>query len=300
MAAFLDGVGHDELVRLDGRSPEYERIPGDRTPGAPADEAFWVASAVGADPLLEWEPTDGTWVAVLMNADGRPGLAADVDVAGKVGALFPIAFSMLALGAVAVAIAVALIIVATRRPTDAPVVATTAPSAVAGMGEPTVSYEHPVSVAATLDPDLSRWRWLVKWFLAIPHLVVLAFLWIAFVALDVRRRRGDPVHRALPAGDLRLQRRGAAVDLAGVVLRHERRPRHRPLPAVQPRARARLSGRARHRLPGAAVARPRAGEVVAPGAAALRRARRPRRRSGRLDERQRFVDVRLPAVCSAC
>ncbi|MFD8305231.1 DUF4389 domain-containing protein [Streptomyces sp. NPDC059690] len=38
----------------------------------------------------------------------------------------------------------------------------------------------PVRIEASLDPRLSRWMWLVKWFLAIPHYIVLFFLWIAF------------------------------------------------------------------------------------------------------------------------
>jgi hypothetical protein len=39
----------------------------------------------------------------------------------------------------------------------------------------------PLRLTGELDPEVGRWQWLFKWLLAIPHFIVLFFLWIGVV-----------------------------------------------------------------------------------------------------------------------
>ncbi|MCK1819427.1 DUF4389 domain-containing protein [Streptomyces sp. XM83C] len=50
---------------------------------------------------------------------------------------------------------------------------------------PTGPHRYPARLTARLDKPLSRWLWLVKWLLALPHYIVLVFLWVAFVVVGV-------------------------------------------------------------------------------------------------------------------
>jgi hypothetical protein len=53
------------------------------------------------------------------------------------------------------------------------------------MNEHAAPSVYPLRVEGALDDHLSRWLWLVKWVLVIPHVIVLLFLWIAFVVVTV-------------------------------------------------------------------------------------------------------------------
>jgi hypothetical protein len=176
VAAYLGGVARDEIRSVE-RDVEYRRFAGSAQAAPPVDQGFWVASANGAGALeLVWEVTEGEWAAVLMNADGSPGVVADVTAGLRVGALVAIAIGIMVASVLLLAAAVAIIVVAAKgaAPAEAP----------AG-GEAAGGWVEPVRLEAVLDEPLSPWKWLVKWILAIPHFIILALLWVAFAVLTV-------------------------------------------------------------------------------------------------------------------
>lgn len=200
--AYLAGVAHDQVRDVHPDTVSMDRAGGQRRAAAPGTQDFWVAEAQGTGTrTAQWEATEGDWAAVVMNADGTPGVRADVGVGARTGLLLPIGIGVLAGGLLLLGGGLALATFAARgggrRPTGPsgwtpPTLA--GAGAGAGASIPAASTDatdaaqatpYPVNVEARLDEPLSRWLWLVKWFLAIPHWIVLAFGWMAFAVLTV-------------------------------------------------------------------------------------------------------------------
>jgi hypothetical protein len=184
--AWLAGTDHErvERVRYLPFRAYTERVTGPREVTPPGQEDFWVSSSAGSGTqAITWRSRPGDWSLVVMNADGRRGVAADVAVGVEDGFLLPAGIAGLVVGLLVLAAGLVIVLVAlsgTRiggTPEDR---GPTAPALVPGDHRP-----YPLRVNARLDEPLSRWLWLVKWFLAIPHLFVLAFLWIAFALLTI-------------------------------------------------------------------------------------------------------------------
>jgi hypothetical protein len=85
--AYLRGVEHTTVTDVDDAEAHYVDHAGGAPSTDPAALDIWVAQASGpATQGVEWTPEDGTWTAVVMNADG----AEDVDVQADVGATVPL------------------------------------------------------------------------------------------------------------------------------------------------------------------------------------------------------------------
>ena len=176
------------------------------TVGAAGTQTFWAASAHGAgDQRLQWDLAPGRWVVVVMNANASRGVGADVSVGVKADWVLPLGIGLLGGFAVLLILGTILLVVGAAglgRRIPAP------PDRRAASGPPHGSVRpaaEPMAVAREVDladPPLHRARSVV----------------VRVLGRHGHRRVRDPVHRPVSPRPLRLQRRGAALDLAGRVL----------------------------------------------------------------------------------
>jgi hypothetical protein len=175
--SYLSAVPHDEVADFssDTDAVTYEHLAGSAVPAPPGSQNFWIASATGSGALdARWDFGEGSWEIVAMNADGSPGVALDAAAGLNTDVLFPTGFALLGFAAMIASIATVLFVVALRGREAA------LPVEHHRTIRPAVS---PLHFRGNLDAPLGRGRWLVKWLLAIPHLIVLAVLWcILFLA----------------------------------------------------------------------------------------------------------------------
>ena len=127
VAGYLDGVVHDEITQWDSFQDDitdvvYTRNEGTTDPAAPETKGFWVASVSGSgEQTLDWTIESGEWALVIMNADGSPGVSADVQFGvARLSVLLPIGLASLVVGLVALVGGGRLVTALPSRPDETP------------------------------------------------------------------------------------------------------------------------------------------------------------------------------------
>ena len=117
---YLGGVERSVVTDI-GEDPEYSHRRGDAPSSPPGDQDFWAASTSGSgEQTLEWEPEDGSWSAVVMNADGSRGVASELSIGAELDAALWVGIVLLVVGALLAALAAIAITAGARRGRAAP------------------------------------------------------------------------------------------------------------------------------------------------------------------------------------
>ena len=112
---YLDGAGYSEVIEVNDRNPRYQQVDGDGSIDPPLDQDFWTVSASGTgEQQLDWEARGGRWSVVVMNSDGSPVVAADVEIGARSGAVTPVSIGLLVMGGIVIIAAAVLIVVGAR------------------------------------------------------------------------------------------------------------------------------------------------------------------------------------------
>jgi hypothetical protein len=116
---YLRGVDRAVVTDFGDGPPvvDHRDAPGAAAPAPPARERIWDASTDGTGrQTLTWDVRDGDWSVVVMNADGSPGVDADVSAGAKLGFLDEAGWILLGTGGIAFAGAVAFLLAGVRPP----------------------------------------------------------------------------------------------------------------------------------------------------------------------------------------
>jgi hypothetical protein len=114
--AYLEGVGRTVVDDLGSGADNGRLVPGGAPATPPADQDFWVAQSSGTGAQqLTWDPTEGDWLLVVMNADGSAGVSVEAGIGATVPGLTGLAWGLLIGGIVLLLLSALLFVLAFRR-----------------------------------------------------------------------------------------------------------------------------------------------------------------------------------------
>jgi hypothetical protein len=123
VAAYLGRTAHETVTDLSYQPfrASYRYQAGDRGPGLPVDQRFWVASAQGTGrQTVTWDVRRGDWSIVVMNADGSAGVDTSVSAGARLPFLAAVGWGTVGGGALLLVVASGLMFAGLRTRHTAP------------------------------------------------------------------------------------------------------------------------------------------------------------------------------------